>query len=190
MQWWQKFSGCGLIVLIALAAAGCAHTISQPVREQAEPPVPFAQLRDNPDAYKERTVILGGEVVQTQNVSEGTLLEVVQKPLDAAERPLLTDHTDGRFMALCDRYLDPAVYAQGRDLTVAGRVLGTRTGQIGELTYTYPLISCVELHLWPRYVSAPGYYYAYPWFWDPWYWDPWYWHPYYYRYWGHSRWWR
>jgi outer membrane lipoprotein len=155
---------------------GCAHTISQTVREQAEPPVPFAQLRASPEAYQDRMVILGGEIIQTHNVPEGTLLEVLQKPLDAAERPLLTDYTEGRFMALCERYLDPAVYAKGRNITVAGRVLGTRTGQVGELEYTYPLIACAELHLWPP-VAPVTPYYAYPWYWGP------------YRFWGYPYWW-
>ena len=187
VQWWQKLSVCGLVVLAALAS-GCAHTISQPIREQADPTVSFGQLQANPEAYKGRIVILGGEIQQTRNSPEGTLLEVVQKPLDAAERPFLTDRTGGRFMALCERYLDPAVYTKGRGITVAGRVLGARTGQIGELDYTYPLLSCLELHLWPQALPVPRYYYyGYPW--DPW-WDPWYWRPYYYRYWGpYPYWW-
>jgi outer membrane lipoprotein len=181
MQGWQKRSVCGLVVLAALAS-GCAHTISRPVREQADPTVSFTQLQANPEVYKGRTVILGGEIQHTRNTPEGTLLEVVQKPLDAAERPLLTDRTAGRFMALCDQYLDPAVYTKGRDITVAGRILGLRTGQIGELDYTYPLLSCLELHLWPQAVAGwPYSSYAYPW--NPW-WDPWYGRPYPYRYWG------
>jgi len=164
---------------LAALAAGCVHTISQPVREQADRTVSLQQLQKNPESYTDRMVILGGEIQQTQNSPEGTLLEIVQKPLDAAERPLITDYTDGRFMALCERYLDPAVYAQGREVTVAGRVLGTRPGHVGALDYTYPLVSCVELHLWPQ---ANRYFYAYPaWYWNPWYWDPWYWDVWYWQ---------
>lgn len=178
---WQRMGVVGSFCLVVVLASGCAHTISRAVREQAEPMVSLAQLRANPEAYKDRTVILGGEIQHTSNVPEGTLLEVVQKPLDATERPLFTDQSEGRFMALCDRYLDPAVYTSGREITVAGRVVGTRTGRIGAIDYVYPLLSCFELYLWPRpvyrYPTTP-----YPWSWEPWPWDPWSWRPY-RRYW-------
>ena len=179
MRWWQRLGLLGLTGVVALAGAGCGHTVSEAVRRQADSAVSLAQLQANPEAYKGHTVILGGQILQARNVQEGTLLEVLHKPLDAYERPLLTDRTEGRFMVLCDGYLDPAVYARDRDITVAGRVLGTRLGQVGELEYTYPLISCLELHLWPQLVPTPPGYAPYPWwYWDPWYWDPWYWRPY------------
>lgn len=188
----QRLGVIGLIGLVALAGAGCVHTISDAVRRQADTAISFAQLRANPEAYKGRTVILGGQLIQVHNVPEGTLLEVLHKPLDAYERPLLTDRTEGRFMVLCDGYLDPAVYAQGREITVAGRVLGWRTGPVGELEYAYPLLSCLELHLWPRLVPATPRYAPYPWwYWDPWYWDPWYRRPYHHPFWrpGYPYWW-
>ena len=156
----------GLLSLIALLGMGCAHAISESLRAQAEPMIPFAQLRANPEAYKDRTVVLGGEIQNTDNLRDGTRLEVLQKPLDRFEAPQVSDDTGGRFMALCRDYLDPAVYAKGRRVTVAGRVLGSFTGKVGEVDYVYPLISCEETHLWPRAVAMPyGYY-------DPWYWPP------------------
>ena len=68
--------------------------------------------------------------MSTRNLTEGTLLEVLQKPLDATDRPLDTDRTEGRFMALYEGYLDPAVYSKGRQVTLAERVLGTRTDTV------------------------------------------------------------
>jgi outer membrane lipoprotein len=182
---WTGWSHCGLwglMGLMALLGIGCAHAISKTMRVQAEPPIPFAQLRANPEAYKDRTVILGGEILQTHNLREGTRLEVLQKPIDRSQAPLTTDSTGGRFMALCDDYLDPAVYAPGRRITVAGRVLGSYTGKVGEVDYVYPLIACQEKHLWPQVVAVPRGYYSYPWwYWDP-YVHPWYWRPYRYRF--------
>lgn len=164
---WRRYSLWGLLGMVALFSMGCAHAISGALRAQAQPPLPFAQLRANPEAYKDRTVILGGEILRTENLREGTRLEVLEKPLDRSEAPRLTDTTGGRFMVLCAEYLDPAVYATGRRITVAGRVLGSYTGKVGEVTYTYPLISCEEIYLWPRRIAvAPPYSY------DPWYWPP------------------
>jgi outer membrane lipoprotein len=183
MQGWQKRLVFSLVILVALAGMGCVHTVSPGIREQASPPISFTQLRADTESYKDRVVILGGEIVQTHNMPEGSLIEVVQKPLDAAEQPVYTDATGGRFQALCEQYLDPAVYAQGRNITVAGQVLGTRSGQVGEIDYTYPLISCLELHLWPEAVPVRRYYSYYGDFWygDPWFWRPWYWGFYVYK---------
>ncbi len=176
---WQRLP-IGMLVLLSLW--GCAHTISESVRQEALSGVSLQQIREKPDAYRDRVVILGGEIIQARNQPGGTLLEVLQKPLDAYEKPRLSDRTEGRFMVQCDRYLDPAVYAPGREVTVAGRVLGVRTGKVGEMDYTYPLISCLELHLWPE--RRPPGYAPYPWWYrDPWYWDPWYRHGWYHPFW-------
>ena len=164
---------------LAFASLGCAHTISEPLRQQADTTVTLMQLRETPEAYKDRIVILAGEILQTQNTRDGTLLEILQKPMNAYERPLRVDQTQGRYMALCGHYLDAAIYKKGREITIAGRVLGTRKGRVGEVEYTYPLISCLELHLWAEPVPTPYLYDPYPW----WYWDPWYRRPYFYPYW-------
>jgi outer membrane lipoprotein len=178
---WSHPGLWGLIGLAALLGMGCAHAISETIRMQAEPSIPFAELRANPEAYKDRTVILGGDILQTSNLREGTRLEILQKPLKRSEAPVTTDSTGGRFMALCDDYLDPAVYAPGRRITVAGRVLGTYQGKVGEVDYRYPLISCQEKYLWPQVPAVPRVYYGYPrWYGGP-YVSPWYWRPYRYR---------
>lgn len=182
-MWWQKRYLWSILGLCVLASMGCSHTVSKTVRQQAIPPIAFAQIRADPDTYVGRTVILGGDILSTQNVAQNTFVEVLQKPLGGSEAPQITDQTGGRFMALCDGYLDPAVYAKERRVTIAGRVIGTHTGTVGEVEYVYPLIACLETHLWPRSTSAAVYNY-YP---DPgyWYWGPFY-RPYfspYYYYW-------
>jgi outer membrane lipoprotein len=157
-----------LIGCLALVGLGCAHVVSAPLRQQAEPSIAFAELRANPEAFKGRTVILGGEILQTTNLREGTRLEILQRPLNSSGAPTLTDTTGGRFMAFCQEYLDPAVYAPRRRITVAGQVLGSHTGKVGEVDYLYPLISCEELHLFPSASAELRRYAGYPW----WYYDP------------------
>jgi outer membrane lipoprotein len=117
-------------------------------------------------------------------MDQATELEVLQRPLDGYEKPLAVDRSDGRFIARCDRYLDPAVYTQGRDVTIAGKVLGSQTGTVGESSYVYPLLSCLEIRLWPQTVYAPDAYDLYPaWYWGFWFWRPPYFgYPYYPRY--------
>jgi outer membrane lipoprotein len=61
-----------LIGWVALVGMGCTHVISEPMRQQAQPLVSFVELRTNPEAFKGHTVILGGEILQTNNLREGT----------------------------------------------------------------------------------------------------------------------
>jgi outer membrane lipoprotein len=182
----RKQNAClwALISCLAFVGVGCTHIISETMRQQAQPPVPFAELRTNPDALKGRTVILGGEILQTSNLRDGTRVEILQRPLSESETPKLTDNTGGRFMAFCTEYLDPAVYAPQRRITVAGQVLGSYVGKVGEVEYTYPLISCEETHLLPIASVESRRYAAYPWrYGDP-YFYPWTVGPYPYAFWG------
>jgi starvation-inducible outer membrane lipoprotein len=52
-------------------------------------------------------------------------------------------------MALCKGYLDPAVYSKGRQVTLAGRVLGTRTDMLGRSYTSILILACLEVYLWP-----------------------------------------
>lgn len=172
---------CSVWGLVALLSAGCSHTLSSEVHQQADSTLSLTQMRAAPETYTGRTVVLGGDILSTRNLAEGTLLEVLHKPLDSTDRPLVTDRTEGRFMALCEGYLDPAVYSQGRQVTLAGRVLGSRTEAVGEISYIYPLLSCLEVHLWPPRPSVADYpplypygYWGYPYgYWGPLYYPLW-----------------
>lgn len=185
MQWWKSYRAWIMALWVGMAVVGCRHPISAPVRQQAEPPIPFSELRQNPDAFRGRTVIVGGDILSTRNAPQQTFVEVLQKPLGALETPLMTDRTEGRFMVRCDTYLDPALYDRGRQVTVAGRVLGSFSGKVGDAQYVYPLISCIEIHLWPKLTSISVYepgYYIHPWYWYPLYPYPWFYPPHPYRY--------
>lgn len=173
-----------LISCLVLTGMGCTHVVSETLRQQAQPPVSFAELRSNPEALKGRTVIMGGEILQTTNLRDATRIEVLQRPLNVSEAPQLTDTTGGRFMALCKEYLDPAIYAQHRRITVAGQVMGTYEGKVGEADYTYPLISCEETHVFPSATTELLKYAADPWWYSRPYYYPWVVGAYPYTYWG------
>jgi len=124
--------------------------------------------------------MLGGSIVQTSNLPKFTELEVLQKPLDSSDRPEDVDTSAGRFLIRCNRFLDSAVYAKGREVTVAGEVKGKESKPLDQINYTYPVIGCNEIHLW---ATRPTYtYYPMPYWYDPW-WRGWpgyypYWYPY------------
>lgn len=156
-----------------LALTGCAGVISKELRAQALPIRGLAEIRANPDPFKGRTVILGGEIIETRNQPQGTTLMVLAKPLDAWDMPEARDESDGRFLVEVAGYLDPIVFARGRALTVAGPVMGVRTEPVGEALYSYVVLQGEEVHLWGRERYPP---YSPPYgLWDDPFWDPWPW---------------
>ncbi len=171
-------------LLILPLLAGCsASPISKPLRQAAAQQPPFTAIAARPEAFTGRTVLLGGSIVRTTNLPKTTEIEVLQKPLDPYDDgPEDSDRSSGRFLARCPGFLDSAIYAKGRDITVAGSVEGQETRPLDQIQYTYPVMSCQELHLWPNQPPAP-YYSPYPYgYYGPG-WGGWPGYPYWYPYW-------
>ncbi len=161
-----------IISLIMLASVtGCAPVISKSLLQQVNPDVTFETAFDNPEAVRDTTILWGGEIVSTRNLKEGTLVEVLQKPLDTGKKPKQGDNSRGRFLALYDGFLDGEVYAKGRVVTIAGVVKGRRVQLLDEIEYNYPLIELKEIHLWeppsrePSFYQPPYYYWPYRYYW-------------------------
>lgn len=169
-----------LSILVVLLLAGCAT----PGAEQS-PPVPsLSAVRENPSAYLGRAVRWGGTIAAVENRSAETCLELVARPLGSNGRPRAEDISSGRFIACVDGFLDPAIYSQGREVTVEGMLTGTREGQVGDYGYVYPVVTVEQQRLWqprperPRYYAPDPFWYG-PWpAFGPWRYQP---HPYYYR---------
>jgi outer membrane lipoprotein len=182
MKW---FSFIILIILTTLIS--CAPVLRQEVIEKAIVDVQFSSIRQHPDLYKGKVFILGGLIVSTKLTEKGSLIEAVYIPADT--RGYLKDvrPTNGRFMAIYPKdigILDPFIYKEGREITIAGEFIETQTGRIGEMEYTYPVFEIKEIYLWEEkkvhYLTPaypPSYYYPYPSPYPYWY-DPW-WRDYY-----------
>jgi outer membrane lipoprotein len=143
-----------LIAGTVLLLQGCSYAISPDVTGTADRTITFDKLQADPSSVTGKTVILGGLIAQTKNVKTGTLIEVVQKQLDYWGRPRRTDRSRGRFIVLQPRYLDPFVYAPGREITVAGEVTGSEEASPGGSGAAYVLINAREIKLWPREQQA------------------------------------
>jgi len=126
--------------------SGCAHVVSQEMRDRAGKEVNTEMLFQNPDAYMGKIVILGGFIAGTETRGEGSYIEVVQNPLDSTGRPEDRDTSFGRFLVFIEGRIDTAIYSSGREITVAGEVLGRKVQPLGEAQYSYPLIKGNELH--------------------------------------------
>jgi outer membrane lipoprotein len=136
---------CGL----ALQLAGCAPPFPKELLERTDRKADLAELLADPDRFAGKLVLLGGTIVDTRNLREGTEIEVLQHPLDGEGRPRTGDETTGRFLAQTPRFLDAAVYHRGRSLTVIGEVAGTSVRKLGEIEYRYLVLQEKDLYLWP-----------------------------------------
>ena len=151
-----------LAALVILTA--CAPVISKGLRSQASPGLDFGQVLADPDSYRDRVVIFSGIILEAVNTEEGTLLTVLQKPAGPGGRPVDADQSGGRFLALIPYFVDVAIYAPGRAVTVAGRVIGKKPMPLGRTTYGYPYIRVEEIHLWrdlPEYHFGFGFRYQF-----------------------------
>lgn len=128
--------------------------------------VEYRQVRQDPEAWRGATLLLGGMVVEHVFSREGSTLEVLCYRLDRYDRPEEVDPECGRFLAEADRPFDPETYETGRLVTLAGKVAGRRSLSLDDKVYDYPLFEIAEIHLWPRpplRLHPP----LYPWYDDP-----------------------
>jgi outer membrane lipoprotein len=140
-----------LIMAAVFLLIGCSHSpvISKETLKQVDTRATFAEVIKDPDAYKGKTVLFGGEIIELENRRERTAIAVLQHPLDSRDRPVAGDVSEGRFIITMQGFLDPAIYSPGRMVTVAGQVAGKEKHPLGEIEYTYPVIEKQGLYLWP-----------------------------------------
>jgi outer membrane lipoprotein len=169
------------IVVVLLSVTAC--TTVQPFPVPANNP-PLASVRADVTAYSNQHVVWGGKILAIDVKQTFALVTVLAKPLDSDGEPIQTDQSDGRFLARLSGFRDPAVFASGRSLTVAGTLTTSETRKIGDYDYVYPVVNVTSYRLWPIPPSQSYDDHDY-WWYDPWY--PWYpAYPWYYPYHYHS----
>ncbi|MDD3581300.1 MAG: Slp family lipoprotein [Desulfobacca sp.] len=164
----------GLGLLLGLIA-GCAPVFSPAVLQQVNRELSYDLVATDPEAYRGQTVLWGGVIEKTTPKEGNTELEIVQKNLGRQHRPKDGDTSLGRFLVNYFGFLDPAIYQEGRKITVIGEVQGLEVRKLGESDYRYPVVDAVNLHLWPKPMPLE----RYPYYWGPpypyYYWGPYYW---------------
>jgi outer membrane lipoprotein len=144
-----------VVTIAALAVAGCATVISKETLKTVDRDIRFEQVLENPDAYRGKVVLLGGEIINTENVPNKTGIIVLQRSLGYNRKPDSEGESKGRFIVSAPGFLDPAIYRPRRKITVVGPVMGKEVRPLGELEYAYPVIEKKELYIWPV-EAAPG----------------------------------
>jgi len=146
-----------------ILASGCAHVVSEDLRAKVDQYLTFKDVQKNPNTYKGKMVLWGGEIIQALPQEDGTnLIEVLEWPLGWREKPRRTVSFQGKFLVLSKEPLDLSLYKKGTKITVAGEIQGSKPGEkikfISDPTYRYPLLLNKEIHFWKDY----GYQYSTP----------------------------
>ncbi len=156
------------VLAMTILTVGCATQAPPFLREPLPDNPALTQVSADTGSYAGRKVRWGGSIEQLENQAQETWLEIVERPLDGSGRPRESDRSGGRFIARVAGFLDPVIYARGRDITLTGIVDGDSSRKIGEFDYRYVVVKTASAHLWPLLIPAPTMYY------DPFWHDPWY----------------
>jgi len=150
------------IIAVSLILVSCAPVLTRDIMQRGIYGVRLSDVRQNPDLNTGRLFILGGIVVKTTLTKEGSLIEAIYVPVNSQGHLKSYGTSNERFLALYKGkdILDPLIYSENREITVAGEFIGTRKGVIGEMDYVYPLFDIKEIYLWEEYNAQD--YYRYP----------------------------
>lgn len=139
-----------LFAAIVLAISACAGN-ARFDRAQYEEEITPAQAAGTADTLQGKGILWGGLVIATSNLENRSEIEVLAYPLDRRQQPDTSRTPLGRFIATTGDYLETIDYAEGRLVTIAGRLSGTREGRIGDTRYVYPVLETAQEHIerWP-----------------------------------------
>ena len=137
--------------LFILILSGCAPVMSKDVLAKVDRGIIFRDIINDPEQFTGRTVLVGGSIVNVENFKEQTILEVLQQPLNRSLRPVNAENSLGRFLVIFPGFRDPVVYSPGKLITVVGVVKGAEVRNLGQMPYTYPVISPQDHYLWGPY---------------------------------------
>lgn len=167
------------LLALSLMLFACAPVLNRDLMKEGALNPSLNELRSDPEAYKGKLFILGGVIVETRFVRDGSQMEVFSLPVDSRGYLRDTDSSKGRFLAFYPGekgLLDPVIYKKGREVTLAGVFVETRKGKLDDMEYLYPVFEIRQIYLWEErrdYTGYyPNYYYTNPYWYAP-YWGPW-----------------
>jgi len=128
---------------------GCASTPEFDTSQVDRSLTPQSVIAE-PELSRGKVALWGGTILDTRNLKDTTQIEVLAYPLNASNKPMLDSKPLGRFIIKHSGYLEPTTYAPGRQLTVVGAISGSQSGKVGETSYSYPVVSDSQLHLWSQ----------------------------------------
>ena len=138
-----------LFLLISLFITACTSAPKFDTRQVDRSLTPKSVNADIENT-RGKVALWGGVILATKNLKATSQIEVLAYPLDSNSMPLREREPLGRFLIQHSGFLEPATYAQGRMVTVIGKITGTSASKVGEMDYVYPVIKSTQHHLWSK----------------------------------------
>ncbi len=143
-------------ILLLLPLCACGPVISSTVMGKVDSSLTFNAVLQNPDAYRDKSVLWGGRIVEVMPQNGTTYVEVLQMPLGWRDKPEEAYASEGKFLILFKKMLNFSRFDRGKKITVAGPIQGTvegeKMGLLTEKNYRYPVLLNEAFHLWkPSY---------------------------------------
>ena len=165
-------------VFVSLVLFCCAPVLRKDIMDLSIRDVSLSEIKRDPDLYMGQLFAFGGIIVNTTITTEGSLIEALYVRVDSQGNFKGISSSDGRFLALFPQesgFLDPMIFRNKREITLAGEFVGMRVGTIDDAEYLYPFFIIVDLYLWEersKYYYVPPYYGPYPYYWGgyPYWW--------------------
>ncbi|HYE38108.1 Slp family lipoprotein [Methylocaldum sp.] len=151
----SRLLGLAAVLAVTFQLSGCGSVLSRKAMDQVNPNLSPDIVLKNPKAFIGQTVLVGGTILSSENLQEGTLVEVLTYPTDRRGNPQLDEPALGRFLLLYPGYLDTLIYQQGRKVVAAGRIIGERVTDTGETNRAFPLLHPLEIELLSEYDTGP-----------------------------------
>ncbi|WP_348631402.1 Slp family lipoprotein [Pasteurella sp. WM03] len=91
---------------------------------------------------------LGGKVIRATALENQTELEILNLPVSSLNaKPLLEAHSNGRFIAYIEGFIDPEV-VKNQYITLGGILKKQQVGKVDQAEYVYPVINVKNYRLW------------------------------------------
>jgi outer membrane lipoprotein len=111
----------------------------------------YAEIKHNPESYKGKLMLVGGQVLSAERVQGGAKFVLLQIPLSEDLIPAAHEaESKGRFVVI-DRngqLSDPAIFNAEKRITAVGEVLGTTTVKVDEVQLQVPLLALEHVTVW------------------------------------------
>jgi len=135
--------------------------------------VSFEQVSAPDSDFNKQAARWSGVIAEVKNLKSSTQIDVLYYPASNNGRPITKEEPIGRFRVYSDKFLDPAIYKQGKAITALGTVSPKETAKIGEFEYEYPTLRSATVYLWPKVKPRTQVEFYYGWYGPS---PRWYWH--------------
>ena len=139
---------------------GACTNMPQAMRDAPVVDISYTQVSQNIDSHKDVLVRWGGVIIDVENAENFSLVQALFYPLNYSSHPRLDKPNEGRFVIKSTGFLDPMIYAKGREITVVGILHGDIERTVGRKVIQVPLMLSTATHVWPEYYHKDYYDYG------------------------------